>query len=116
MNILATNIEGAESVWNSILQALNELGGSLWLYFLLGAAALVLVWGVYIGIRYSMANKQEDQIMAKKLIQQLVVGIIVIAVIAVACPLLIQGLIVWTGNDVPNTGSGSAVLIVLATA
>jgi hypothetical protein len=96
-----TNISGATTQWNTGLVALNELGGKLWLYFALAALAFVVVWGIGIAIRYIMASKQEEQIQAKSLIKQLVIGVIIAAVIAVIVPLFIKGLIVWTGSDIP---------------
>lgn len=50
------------------------------------------VWSIIIGVMFAMAHKNEDKEKAKKLFINYVIGLIVIAVIVVACPYLIRGI------------------------
>ena len=59
---------------------------------MMAMGAVVVVWGAYIGIRVSVANRREEQINSRAMVKGLVIGIIIMAVIAMACPLLINGL------------------------
>lgn len=62
---------------------------------IMAGAAIVVVWGAVIGVKIAVANRKEEQINARGMLKSLVIGIIVIFVIAVAGPLLINGLSSW---------------------
>ncbi len=78
-----------------IVTKLNELMNSFWIYIILAMAAVVVVWGAYIGIRIALAHRNEDKINARGMVKSLIIGIIVVFVIAVAAPMLIKGLSSW---------------------
>ncbi len=81
----------------SIVNKLNELMDSFWMYIVLGLAAIIVVWGAYIGIRVAVAHKNEEKINARDMVKNLVIGIIIIFIIAMGAPLLIDGLSSWVG-------------------
>lgn len=81
----------------SIIAKLNELMNSFWIYIVLGLAAIVVVWGAYVGIKIMLANKYEEKINSRDMVKNLIIGVIVIFVIAMVAPLLIEGLSAWAG-------------------
>ncbi len=81
----------------SILNKLNELVNSFWIYIVLALAAIVVVWGAYIGIKIAIAHRNEEKINARDMIKNLVIGIVIIFVVAMGAPLLIKGLSAWVG-------------------
>lgn len=54
--------------------------------------ASIGVWSIVIGVMIAIAHKNEDKEKAKKMLVNYVIGLVVIAVIVVACPLLIRGI------------------------
>jgi len=58
-------------------------------WVLLAAAG---VWSIVIGVIIAIAHKNEDKEKAKKMLINYVIGLVVIAVILVACPYLIRGI------------------------
>lgn len=80
-----------------IISKLNELVNSFWIYIVLGLAAIVVVWGAYIGIKIAIAHRNEEKINARDMIKNLVIGIVIIFVVAMGAPLLIKGLSAWVG-------------------
>ena len=84
-----------ENGFKQIVMKLEELIDSIWTYMIMAGAAIVVVWGAVIGIKIAVANRKEEQINARGMLKSLVIGIIVIFVIAVAGPLLINGLSSW---------------------
>ena len=78
-----------------IVDRLSELVDSVWIYLVIGASAVVVVWGAYIGIRIAIAKKNEEKINAKGMIKGLVIGIVIAFVLAGGLPLLIKGLSAW---------------------
>jgi len=92
--LLAATLDGnlAEIVSN-----LSTLIDSFWIYIVLAMAAVVVVWGAYIGIRVAIANRNEDKINARGMVKSLIIGIIIMFVIAMGAPLLINGLSAWVG-------------------
>lgn len=81
----------------SIITKLNELMNSFWIYIVLGLAALVVIWGAYIGIKIALAHRYEEKINAREMVKNLIIGIVIIFVIAMGAPLLIDGLSAWAG-------------------
>ena len=84
-----------ENSFKQIVLKLDELLDSIWMYIIMAGAAIVVVWGAVIGVKIAVANRKEEQINARGMLKSLVIGIIVIFVIAVAGPLLINGLSSW---------------------
>ena len=81
----------------SIVTKLNELMNSFWIYIVLAMAAVVVVWGAYVGIRIAIAHKNEEKINARDMVKNLIIGIVIIFVVAMGAPLLIEGLSAWVG-------------------
>ncbi len=84
-----------ENSFRAIITKINELVDSIWSYIVIGFAAVVVVWGACIGVRVSVAKRNEEQINAKGMVKNLIIGIVVMFVIAVGAPLLINGLSNW---------------------
>ena len=95
-----TNLLAAATLNESlggIVTKLNELMNSFWIYIVLAMAAVVVVWGAYVGIKIAIAHKNEDKINSRDMVKSLIIGIVVMFVIAVGAPLLIEGLSAWVG-------------------
>ena len=50
-----------ESLGNIIVK-IQELMNSFWIYIVIALAAVVVVWGAYVGIKIAIAHKNEDKI------------------------------------------------------
>lgn len=100
------NLMAATSLNDSlggIVTKLNELMNSFWIYIILAMAAIVVVWGAIIGIRIAIAHKNEDKINARGMVKSLIIGVVIMFVIAMAAPLLINGLAAWLGTSLPES-------------
>ena len=107
-----TNLLAAATLNESlagIVAKLSELMDSFWIYIVLAMAAVVVVWGAYIGIKVAIAHRNEDKINARGMVKSLIIGIIIMFVIAMGAPLPIEGLSAWVGID-----SASAAAAALA--
>ena len=93
-NLLAETLNGN---LQEIVDKLNTLMNSFWVYIVLALAAVVVVWGAYVGIRIAVAHRNEEKINARDMVKSLVIGIIIIFVVAMGAPLLIKGLSAWVG-------------------
>ncbi|MGN0805721.1 MAG: hypothetical protein ACI4MC_01675 [Candidatus Coproplasma sp.] len=93
-NFLATTLNDSLS---GIITKLNELMNSFWIYIVLAMAAVVVVWGAYVGIKIAIAHKNEEKINARDMVKSLIIGIVIMFVIAMGAPLLINGLAAWVG-------------------
>ena len=60
--------------------------------FVMALAAVVVIWGAYVGIKIAIAHKNEEKINARDMVKNLIIGIVIIFVIAMGAPLLINGL------------------------
>lgn len=80
-----------------IVTNISTLMDSFWIYIILALAAVVVVWGAYIGIRIAIAHRNEEKINARDMVKNLIIGIIIIFVVAMGAPLLIEGLSAWVG-------------------
>ena len=108
-----TNLLAAATLNESlggIVTKLSELMNSFWIYIVLAMAAVVVVWGAYVGIKIAIAHKNEDKINSRDMVKSLIIGIIVMFVIAMGAPLLINGLSAWVG--IGNAGAAAAALVV----
>lgn len=95
-NLLATTLNDS---LGGIVTKLNELMDSFWIYIVLAMAAVVVVWGAYIGIKVAIAHKNEDKINSRDMVKNLIIGVVIMFVIAMGAPLLINGLSAWVGAD-----------------
>ena len=91
----------AETTLNGSLQGIVDkiktLMDSFWVYIVLALAAVVVVWGAYVGIKIAIAHKNEEKINARDMVKSLIIGIVIIFVVAMGAPLLINGLSAWVG-------------------
>ena len=93
-----TNLLAATTLNDNLAQIvanLQTLMDSFWIYIVLAMAAVVVVWGAYIGIKVAIAHRNEDKINARGMVKSLIIGIIIMFVIAMGAPLLINGLSAW---------------------
>ena len=90
--------KGMKENFDQITNKLSELVDSVWLYLVIAAGSVVLVWGVFIGIRVAIAKKNDEKINAKDMIKRLMIGIIIAFVLAGGLPLLVKGLAAWIGG------------------
>ena len=80
-----------------IVTKLQSLMDSFWIYIVMALAAVVVIWGAYVGIKIAIAHKNEEKINARDMVKNLIIGIIIIFVVAMGAPLLINGLSAWVG-------------------
>lgn len=80
-----------------IVGKLQSLMDSFWIYIVMALAAVVVVWGAFVGIKIAIAHKNEEKINARDMVKNLIIGIIIIFVVAMGAPLLINGLSAWVG-------------------
>ena len=88
-----------------IVSKLSELMNSFWIYIVLAMAAVVVVWGAYIGIKVAIANKNEEKINSRDMVKNLIIGVVIMFVVAMGAPLLINGLAAWVGTTLPESVS-----------
>ncbi len=92
--LAATTLDGSLA---EIVAKLQTLMDSFWIYIVLALAAVVVVWGAYIGIKIAIAHRNEEKINARDMVKNLIIGIVIIFVVAMGAPLLIEGLSAWVG-------------------
>ena len=51
-----------------IVTNLKTLMDSFWIYIVIALAAVVVVWGAYVGIKIAIAHKNEDKINARDIL------------------------------------------------
>ena len=78
-----------------IVEKLHSLMDSFWIYIVMALAAVVVIWGAYVGIKIAIAHKNEEKINARDMVKNLIIGIIIIFVVAMGAPLLINCLSAW---------------------
>lgn len=77
-----------EEVTNYVEYLFKQYEPYMW-WVLLASAG---VWSIVIGVMIAIAHKNEDKEKARKMLINYVIGLVVIAVILVACPYLIRGI------------------------
>ncbi len=99
INLLAAAAEneGLNGSLAEIVNKLKSLMDSFWLYIVIALAAVVVIWGAYIGIKIAIAHRNEEKINARDMVKNLIIGIVIIFVVAMGAPLLINGLSAWVG-------------------
>ncbi len=80
-----------------IVTKFQSLMDSFWIYIVMALAAVVVIWGAYVGIKIAIAQRNEEKINARDMVKNLVIGIVIIFVVAMGAPLLIEGLSLWVG-------------------
>ena len=97
MNFNLLTETGLDGSLAEIVAKLQSLIDSFWIYIVIALAAVVVIWGAYIGIKIAIAHRNEEKINARDMIKNLVIGIVIIFVVAMGAPLLINGLSAWVG-------------------
>lgn len=77
-----------EEVSNYVEYLFEQYSSYMW-WVLLASAG---IWSIAIGVMTAIAQKNEDKEKAKRMLINYVIGLVVIAVIVVACPYLIRGI------------------------
>lgn len=77
-----------EEVSNYVEYLFVQYQPYMWWVFLAAAG----VWSIVIGVMIAIAQKHEDKEKSKKMLINYVIGLVVIAVILVACPFLMRGI------------------------
>lgn len=77
-----------EEVSNYVEYLFVQYQPYMWWVFLAAAG----VWSIAIGVMIAIAQKHEDKEKARKMLVNYVIGLVVIAVILVACPYLMRGI------------------------
>ena len=103
MNLLAATTLNENLA--GIVTKLNELMNSFWIYIVLAMAAVIVIWGAYVGIKIAIAHRNEEKINSRDMVKNLILGVVIMFVIAMGAPLLIKGLTAWVGIQVPETAS-----------
>ena len=93
MNLLAN--ESLNDSLAAIVEKLQSLMDSFWIYIVIALAAAVVIWGAYVGIKIAIAHRNEEKINARDMVKNLIIGIVIIFVVAMGAPLLINGLSAW---------------------
>lgn len=92
-NLLAN--ESLNDSLAAIVEKLQSLMDSFWIYIVIALAAVVVIWGAYVGIKIAIAHRNEEKINARDMVKNLIIGIVIIFVVAMGAPLLINGLSAW---------------------
>ncbi len=103
MNLLAATTLN-ESL-GGIVTKLQELMDSFWIYIVIALAAVVVVWGAFVGIKIAIAHRNEEKVNARDMVKNLIIGIVIIFVVAMGAPLLINGLAAWVGTETAAVAS-----------
>ena len=93
MNLLAN--ESLNDSLAAIVEKLQSLMDCFWIYIVIALAAVVVIWGAYVGIKIAIAHRNEEKINARDMVKNLIIGIVIIFVVAMGAPLLINGLSAW---------------------
>ena len=58
-----------------IVTKLQSLMDSFWIYIVMALAAVVVIWGAYVGIKIAIAHKNEEKINARDMVKNLIIEI-----------------------------------------
>ncbi len=67
-NLLAAE-EGLDGSLAQIVNKLKVLMDSFWIYIIIALAAVVVIWGAYIGIKIAIAHRNEEKINARDMVK-----------------------------------------------
>ena len=74
INLLAAD-EGLNGSLAQIVEKLKGLMDSFWLYIVIALAAVVVIWGAYIGIKIAIAHRNEEKINARDMVKRMTIFI-----------------------------------------
>lgn len=97
MNNILAETSTLDTNLSEIVSKLQSLIDSFWIYVVMALAAVVVIWGAYVGIKIAIAHRNEEKINARDMVKNLIIGIVIIFVVAMGAPLLINGLAAWVG-------------------
>lgn len=83
--------------FQEIITRLETLITDFWGLAVSILAAVVIIWCVYVAVRLIVAHRNEERIDSKRMIKNLIIGVVIMFVLAVGVPLLIEGLSSWSG-------------------
>ena len=83
--------------FQEILTRLETLINDFWGLTVALLAAVVIIWCVYVAVRLIVAHRNEERIDSKRMIKNLIIGVVIMFVLAVGVPILIEGLSSWSG-------------------
>lgn len=83
--------------FQEIITRLETLITDFWGLAVSILAAVVIIWCVYVAVRLIVAHRNEERIDSKRMIKNLIIGVVIMFVLAVGIPLLIEGLSSWSG-------------------
>ena len=63
--LAAAENEGLNGSLAQIVDKLKGLMDSFWIYIVIALAAVVVIWGAYIGIKIAIAHRNEEKINAR---------------------------------------------------
>ncbi len=69
-----------------------------WVFGIL--AAIVVIWVIYMGVRYISATSADKRKEAKEIIKQFIIGIVLLFVLAAVAGSIIGGLYAWYSTGV----------------
>lgn len=78
MNFNLLTETGLDSNLAEIVAKLQSLMDSFWLYIVIALAAVVVIWGAYIGIKIAIAHRNEEKINARDMIKKEYVAILLL--------------------------------------
>lgn len=100
---------------DDIVGKIETLVREIWPILVGVFAAVIVIWGAIIGIRYIIANKNDEKMNAKDSVKQLLLGIVIMAAIAMAGPLFVTflgGIVEKENPEITNpVASRSEVVI-----
>lgn len=80
---------------NTILNQIKNLIGEFKSFIIGILIAAVVVWCIYVAVRLIIAHRNEERVDAKRLIKNLILGVVIMFVLIYGVPLLIEGLQAW---------------------
>lgn len=80
---------------NTILNQIKTLIGEFKSFIIGILIAAVVVWCIYVAVRLIIAHRNEERVDAKRLIKNLILGVVIMFVLIYGVPLLIEGLQAW---------------------
>ena len=92
-----------DSKFAEIITKLSELKDVFWKYAIIILSLVIVIWGIYVGIKIITASRNDEKVNAKGMLKNLLIGVLVIFVIAVGAPLLIEGLETWVTSGTTGT-------------
>ena len=67
--LAAAENEGLNGSLAEIVAKLKSLMDSFWVYIVIALAAVVVIWGAYIGIKIAIAHRNEEKINARDMVK-----------------------------------------------